>query len=47
MEALKSSSKNVVHKATGATSEFIENKIGDKIVKSLPAIDKNQEILKK
>ena len=41
LDALKSSSKKVVHKAAEASSEFIENKIANKIVKSQSVIDEN------
>ena len=34
LNALKTSSKKVIHKAAGATREFIGNTIADKIVKS-------------
>ena len=39
LDPLKTASKNVVHKAAGATGEFIGNKIGDRIVKQKPVID--------
>ena len=41
LDPLKTASKNVVHKAAGATGEFIGNKIGDRIVKQKPVIDEN------
>ena len=39
--ALKTASKNVVHKAPEGQDEFIEIKIADKIVKPKPAIAEN------
>ena len=41
LDALKSASKKVVHKAAEATGEFIGRKIVDKIVKPKHIIDKN------
>ena len=39
LDALKTASKKVVHKAAEATYEFIGNKITDKIVKPKPVSD--------
>ena len=39
--ALKTATKNVVHKAAEATGEYIGNKIADKTVKSKPVTDEN------
>ena len=36
MDALKTASKKVVHKATEVTGDFIGNKSADRIVKSKP-----------
>ena len=41
LHALKTASKNVVHKAAEATGQFIGNKIANKIVKPKHAIDEN------
>ena len=41
VDALKTASKIVVHKAAEAIGEFIGNKIADKIVKSKSIIDEN------
>ena len=41
LDALKTASKKVVHKAVKATGEFIGNKIADKFVKPKPTIDEN------
>ena len=41
LDALKSASKKVVHKAAEAIGEFIGNNIADKIVKPKPVIDAN------
>ena len=41
LDALKTPSKKVVHKAAEAIGEFIGNKIADKIVKSKPVSDAN------
>ena len=41
LDHLKTASEKVVHKAAGATGEFIGNKIGDRIVKQKPAINEN------
>ena len=49
LDASKTASKKVVHKAAEATGEFIENKIADalaklnndKIVKEKPVVDEN------
>ena len=41
LDALKTASKKVAHKATAATGEFIENKIRDKIVQVKPMSDVN------
>ena len=41
LDALKTASKNVVHKAAEATGDFIGNKIADKIVKLKLLSDKN------
>ena len=41
LHALKTASKNVVHKAAEATRQFIGNKIANKIVKPKHAIDEN------
>ena len=38
--ALKTASKKVINKSVETTGEFIGNKIGDKIVKQKPVIDK-------
>ena len=44
LDALKTASKKVVHKATEATGKFIGNTIADKIVKQKPVIDENSKI---
>ena len=36
IDALKSASRKVAHKAAGTIGEFIRNKIADKIVKPKP-----------
>ena len=41
LDALKTASKIVVHKAAEATGEFKGNKVTDKIVKQKPVIDEN------
>ena len=41
LHALKTASKNVVHKAAETTGQFIGNKIANKIVKPKHAIDEN------
>ena len=41
LDALKTASKKVVHKAAEATGKFIRNKIADKIVKQILVIDEN------
>ena len=41
LDALKTASKKVVHKAAEATGEFIRNKIANKIVKPEPVADEN------
>ena len=41
LDALKTVSKKVVHKAAEATSEVIGNKIADKIVRPKHVIDEN------
>ena len=41
LNALKTASKKVVHKAAEATGEFIGNKIADKIVKPKSVADAN------
>ena len=41
LHALKTASKNVVHKAAEGTGQFIGNKIANKIVKPKHAIDEN------
>ena len=41
LDALKTASRKVVHKAVEATGEFIESKIADKIVKRKPLINEN------
>ena len=49
VDALKSASKKLGHKAAEATSEFLGNKIADKIVKPVEKIiippEKREEIL--
>ena len=47
VDALKTASKKVVHKATEATGEFIGNKIANKILKPKHVIDENPTMLKK
>ena len=42
LNAQKTTSKKVVHKAAEARGEFIGNKIADKIVKPTHVIDENQ-----
>ena len=39
LDALRTTSKKVAHKAAEATGEFIENKIADKTVKPKPVTD--------
>ena len=41
LDALRTDSKKVVHKAAQATDRFIGNKIADKIAKSKHVIDEN------
>ena len=41
LDALKTFSKKVVHKAAEATGEFLRNKIANKIVKPKHVIDEN------
>ena len=41
LDALKTASKKLVHKAAEATGEFIGNKIADKITKPKPVPDEN------
>ena len=41
INALKTASKKVIHKAAEATDEFLGKKIADKTVKPKPIIDKN------
>ena len=41
LDKLKTASKKIAHKAAEATSEFIGNKIADKIVKPKPVSDEN------
>ena len=41
LDALKTASKKLVHKAAEATGEFIGNKIADKITKRKPVPDEN------
>ena len=41
LDALKTCLKNVVYKATEARSEFVGNKIADKIVKPKPVPNNN------
>ena len=41
LDALKTTTKKVVHKAAKATAEFIGNKIADKTVKSKPGPNVN------
>ena len=41
LDALKTDSKKVTHKAAEATGEFIGNKISDKIVKPRHVTDEN------
>ena len=41
LDALKTGSKKVDHKAAEAKGEYIGNKISDKIVKGKPVIDEN------
>ena len=41
LDALKTATKKVAHKAAEAKGKFIGNKIGDKIVKPKPAPDVN------
>ena len=41
LDALKTASKKVFHKAAEATGGFIGNKIAYKIVKETPVIDEN------
>ena len=41
LDAFKSASRKVVHKAAEATDEFLGNKIADKIVKPKHVIDEN------
>ena len=49
LDGLKTTSKKVVHKAAGATGEFLGKKIADKIVKPVEEIiippEKRGEIL--
>ena len=45
IDALKTVSKGVVHKAAETTGEFIENKIADKTVKEKPVIHDVGEII--
>ena len=47
VDALKTASKKVVHKAAGATGKFTGNKIADKIVKPRDLLAEIQEMLKK
>ena len=47
LDAPKTASKKVVHKAAEATGEFIGNKIADKIEKPKPIIDEIQEMMQK
>ena len=42
LDAQKTTSKKVVHKAAEARGEFIGNKIADKIVKPTHVIDENR-----
>ena len=46
LDALKATSKKVVHKAAEAAGEFIRNKIADKIVKSEPVIENLSDVEK-
>ena len=46
LDALKTVSKRLVHKAAETADEFIENKIADKIVKPKHVIDENPRMLK-
>ena len=46
LDALKTVSKRLVHKAAETAGEFIENKIADKIVKPKHVIDENPRMLK-
>ena len=39
LDTLKTTSKEVVHKAAEATNEFMGNEIADKIVNTKPVID--------
>ena len=41
LDALKTASRKVVHKAVEATGEFIGSKIADKIVKQKPLVNEN------
>ena len=47
LNALKISSKKVIHKADEATDQFLGNKITDKIVKTKSVIDENLRSVKK
>ena len=47
IDALKTASKRVFHKATEATGESVANKIADKIVKPKLFLIKIQRMLKK
>ena len=47
LDALKTASKKVVHKAPEATGEFKGNKIADKIVKSKHVPDENLKDIEK
>ena len=41
LDALKTSPKNVLHKAAKATVEYVWNKVADKIIKPRPFSDEN------
>ena len=45
LDALRTASKKVVHKAVKATGEFIGNEIADKIVKPVEEEEKGEEML--
>ena len=46
LDALKTASKKVIHKAAEATSESIGNKITDKIVEAKPVPETNSRYIK-